>query len=87
MRYLPIPKTGLECRPQEGRLIVFDPDQQRSFELPPAIYRVLGFCHQNLTMEEAILHLSVEMHQSPEVSHLNLALGLDFLEQNRLVEK
>jgi len=68
-------------------LVVFDPAQQRSFELPPAIYRVLGFCHQNLTMEEAVLHLSEKLHQSPEVSHLNLALGLDFLEQNRLVVK
>lgn len=86
MKQLPSPKTGLECRPQEGRLVVFDPAQQRSFELPPAIYRVLGFCHQNLTLEEAVLSLSVELQQSPEVSHLNLALGLDFLEQNRLVQ-
>lgn len=68
-------------------MLVFDPAQQRSFELPPSIYRVLGFCHQNLTQEEAILNLSVELQQSPEVSLLNLALGLDFLEQNRLVQK
>lgn len=85
MKYLPLPKTGLECRTQEDRLVVFDPAQQRSFELPPAIYRVLGLCHQNLTLEEAILDLSEKLQQSPEVSHLNLALGLDFLEQNRLV--
>ena len=67
--------------------MVFDPAQQRSFELPPAVYRVLGYCHQNLTLEEAILNLSEDLQQSPEVSHLNLALGLDFLEQSRLLAK
>jgi hypothetical protein len=87
MNYLPQPKIGLECRPQEGRLIVYDPEQERAFELTPDIYRVLGYCHQKLTAEEAILNLSVTKEQSPEVSHLHLALGLDFLEQNQLVRK
>ncbi|MBN9420525.1 hypothetical protein ABS71_02730 [bacterium SCN 62-11] len=87
MRNLPQPKIGLECRPQEGKLLVFDPEQGRSFELPPSVYRVLGFCHQRLSLEEAILNLSVELEQSPEISHLNLALGLDFLQQNQLVRK
>jgi len=86
MRHLPAPKTGLECRPQEGKLLLFDPAQGRTFELPPAIYRVLGFCHQQYSVDEAIEFLSEELQQSPELSHLNLALGLDYLEQNRLLD-
>ncbi|MBS2037923.1 hypothetical protein JST97_23255 [bacterium] len=85
MTPLPLPKRGLECRPQDGKLLVYDPSQQKSFELPPPIYRVLGFCNQNLTLEEAVLHICQETQQSPELSHLSLALGLDYLKQVRLL--
>lgn len=85
MTPLPIPKQGLECRPQDGKLLVFDPDQQKSFELPPPIYRVLGLCSRNLSFEEAVSHICLETQQSPEVSHLSLALGLDYLKQVKLL--
>ena len=85
MTTLPIPKKGLECRPQEGKLLVYDPSQNKSFELPRAIYRVLGFCNSHLTLEEAVFCLTMETKQSPELSHLSVALGLDYLQQNRLL--
>jgi hypothetical protein len=85
MTNLPIPKKGLECRPQEGKLVVYDPSQKKSFELPRPIYRVLGFCNSHLTLEEAVFCLSLETKQSPEISQLSLALGLDFLQQSRLL--
>ena len=68
-------------------MLVFDPAQGRSFELPPAVYRVLGFCHQQFSVAEAVQFLSEELQQSPELSEFNLALGLDYLEQNRLLDK
>ena len=85
MTPLPMPKQGLECRPQDGKLLVYDPSQQKAFELPPPIYRVLGFCNQHLSLEEAVWFLCEETQQSPEISHLSLALGLDYLKQVKLL--